>query len=85
MMGHGKFYVTSKKFIKKEGGIRRVVWMSSNLKEEMAEELQQVCEKEGVPDLLEKIADGTVATTVEELLPFLERVGHPALSLPPIL
>jgi len=85
MMGHGKYYVTSKKFIKNEGGIRRVVWMSKNLKEEMAEELQAVCEREGVPDLMEKIADGSIATTVEELLPFLEKVGHPALSLPPLL
>jgi len=85
MMGHGKYYVTSKKFIKAEGGIKRVVWMSQNLKEEMAEELQQVCEREGVPDLMAKIADGSSVTTIEELVPFIERVGHPALSLPPIL
>ena len=85
MMGHGKFYIASKKFIKAEGGIKRVVWMSKNLKEEMAEELQQVCEQEGVPDLMDKIADGTSITTIEELVPFLEKVGHPALTLPPIL
>jgi acetyl-CoA synthase len=85
MMGHGKYYITSKKFIKAEGGIKRVVWMSKNLKEEMAEELQQVCEREGVPDLMDKIADGTNVTTIEELLPFMEKVGHPALTLPPIL
>ncbi|HLE02399.1 MAG TPA: acetyl-CoA decarbonylase/synthase complex subunit alpha/beta [Dehalococcoidia bacterium] len=85
MMGHGKFYIASKKFIKAEGGIKRVVWMSKNLKEEMAEELQQVCEQEGVPDLIDKIADGTSVTTIEELVPFLEKVGHPALTLPPIL
>jgi acetyl-CoA synthase len=85
MMGHGKYYITSKKFIRKEGGIKRVVWMSKNLKEEMAEELQAVCEREGVPDLMDKIADGTICTTVEELLPWLEEKGHPALAMEPII
>ena len=85
MMGHGKIYVTSKKFIPVEGGIKRVVWLSKNLKEELAEELQAVCEREGVPDLMDKIADGSVATTVDELLPFLEQKGHPALTMEPII
>ena len=85
MMGIGKYYLTSKKFIEAEGGIKRVVWMSKNLKEEMKEELDHVCQREGAPDLLDKIADGTVATTIEELLPFLEQKQHPALTMPPLL
>ncbi|MBE9501444.1 MAG: CO dehydrogenase/CO-methylating acetyl-CoA synthase complex subunit beta [Dehalococcoidia bacterium] len=85
MMGHAKLYVTSKKFIPVEGGIKRVVWLSKNVKEEFAEELKEVCEREGVPDLMDKIADGTVATTVEELLPFLEEKGHPALTMESII
>jgi acetyl-CoA synthase len=85
MMGHGKIYVLSKKFIPVEGGIKRLVWMSKNLKEEMAEELKEVCQREGVPDLIDKIADGTVATTVEQLLPFLESKGHPALTMEPLV
>jgi len=84
VMGHGKYYILSKKFISADGGIKRVVWMSSFLKETMREELQAVCEREGVPDLLDKIADEKVATTVEELLAFLEEKGHPALSMPPL-
>jgi len=84
MMGHGKYYLTSKKFLLADGGFKRVVWMSSNLKEAMAEELKTVCEHEGDPDLLDKIADERVATTVEELLPFLEEKGHPALTMPPM-
>ena len=84
LMGIGKYYLTSEKFISAEGGFKRVVWMSSNLKESMAEELQQVCERIGEPDLLEKIADERVATTVDELLPFLEEKGHPALTMDPI-
>jgi acetyl-CoA synthase len=85
MMGMGKFYLTSKKFISADGGIRRIVWMSSFLKESMATELQEVCEREGVPDLLDKIADERIATTVEDLMPFLEEKGHPALTMDPLL
>jgi CO dehydrogenase/acetyl-CoA synthase beta subunit len=36
-------------------------------------------------DLYDKIADETVGTTEEEILPFLEKVGHPALSMDPII
>ncbi len=85
MMGHSKLYITSKKFISVEGGIKRVVWLSKNIKEEFAEELQKACEREGVPDLMDKIADGTIATTTEELLPFLEEKGHPALTMEPLI
>ena len=35
----------------------------------------------GVPDLLEKIADETVATTAEELVEYMTKVGHPALEM----
>jgi acetyl-CoA synthase len=34
---------------------------------------------------VDKIADETVGTTEEEILPFLEEKGHPALSMPPII
>jgi acetyl-CoA synthase len=85
MMGHSKRYVLSNKFIPVEGGIKRVIWLSKNVKEEFAEELKEACERGGVPDLMDKIADGTVATTVDELLPFLEEKGHPALTMESIL
>lgn len=85
MMGHGKTYVTSKKFLVKEGGFKRLVWLSKNLKEEFAEELKEVAEHEGDPDLIDKIADGSQVTTIEELVPFLEEKEHPALTMPPIL
>jgi len=84
MMGVGKYYLLSKKFISAEGGFKRVVWLSKILKETMRDELQAVCEREGVPDLLDKIADGDTATTIEELLAFLEEKGHPALTMDPI-
>ncbi|HIC94200.1 MAG TPA: CO dehydrogenase/CO-methylating acetyl-CoA synthase complex subunit beta, partial [Anaerolineae bacterium] len=84
VMGIGKYFILSRKFISADGGFKRVVWMSKNLKDTMREELQALCERIGEPDLLDKIADGTVATTVEELLAFLEEKGHPALSMPPL-
>jgi len=85
MMGHSKIYTLSKKFIPVEGGLKRVVWMSKNMKEEFAEEFKEACEREGIPDLMDKIADGTTATTVDELLPFLEEKGHPALTMDPMM
>jgi acetyl-CoA synthase len=47
VMGVGKFYLTSPKFISADGGFKRVVWMSSFLKDTMAQELQQVAERVG--------------------------------------
>ena len=84
IMGVGKFYMLSPKFILADGGFKRVVWMSSFLKESMSGELHEVAEREGDPDFIEKIADERIATSVEELLAYLEEKGHPALSMPPI-
>jgi acetyl-CoA synthase len=81
VMGIGKYFLISPKFIRADGGLKRIVWMSSFLKESMAEEMKAACEREGDPDLLAKIADETICTDVEGLLPFLEEKGHPALTM----
>jgi acetyl-CoA synthase len=81
VMGVGKYYLVSPKFILAEGGFKRVVWMSSILKETMAEELQVTAEKNGAPHLLDIIADERHVTTVEELLAWLEELNHPALTM----
>ncbi len=39
----------------------------------------------GVPNLLDMIADETIGVTEEEILPFLQEKGHPALAMEPIL
>jgi acetyl-CoA synthase len=39
----------------------------------------------GIPDLLDRIADETVGTTEEEILPFLQEKEHPALTMDPIM
>jgi acetyl-CoA synthase len=84
VMGVGKFYLISPKFISSDGGFKRVVWMSSVLKETMADEFQAVAEREGDPDLINKIADERKATTVDELLAWMEEKNHPALVMDPI-
>jgi len=84
-IGIGKMYITSKKFISAEGGIRRVVWMPSILKEEIKDRLQKRFEEIGEPDLMDKIATEKDATTSEELLEFLQKKNHPVLSMEPIM
>jgi acetyl-CoA synthase len=84
IMGHGKFYILSPKFISADGGFKRVVWMSSVLKEQMAEQLQQVVQREGDPDLIGKICDERVATDVEGVVRYITEKNHPALTMPPM-
>lgn len=84
VMGVGKFYLTSPKFISAEGGFKRVVWMSSFLKESMAEELKVVAERAGDPDLIERIADERDVTTTEELVEWIKEQNHPVLEMGPM-
>jgi acetyl-CoA synthase len=85
VMGVGKFYLVSPKFISADGGFKRVVWMSANLKESMAEEFKVVAEREGVPDLMERIADSNSVTTVEELVEWVKDKNHPVLDMGPMV
>jgi acetyl-CoA synthase len=84
VMGVGKYYLISPKFISADGGFKRIVWMSSVLKETMSDELRAVCEREGDPDLLDRIADERNINTVEDLLAWLEAHNHPAMALDPM-
>jgi len=83
-MGVGRMYILSKKFIKPDGGIKRVVWMPKELKEALESGLRKRGEEVGVPDLYDKIADETVAKTMEELAAYLQKVKHPVLDMPPL-
>ena len=84
-VGHGKYNITQRKFVIGDGGLLRVAWMPKILKEEIAERFKARAEEMGVPDLLDKIADETIGVTEEEILPFLQEKGHPALTMDPIL
>jgi acetyl-CoA synthase len=84
-VGHSKYNITQRKFIVGDGGLLRMVWMPKILKDEIKERIEARGAEMGVPDLFDKIADETVGITEEEILPFLEEKGHPALSMPPII
>jgi acetyl-CoA synthase len=85
-MGHGRSYVLSKKFISADGGLGRLVWLPKELKDSLGDELRKRAEEAGLgSDFVEKIADETVGVTSDEILPFLEEKGHPALTMDPLM
>jgi acetyl-CoA synthase len=81
-VGHSKHYISSKKFVMAEGGIKRLVWMPKMLKEEMMDRLLKRGEEIGIPNFPDLIADETIGVTEEEILPFLTEKNHPALTMP---
>jgi acetyl-CoA synthase len=85
-MGHGRGFVLSKKFIRADGGLARLVWMPKELKDWLGEDLRKVAEELGLgADFPDKIADETIGTSAEEIMPFLEEKGHPALTMDPLM
>ena len=81
-MGHGKHFISSKKFMKAEGGIERIVWMPKDLKETVAERLNKTAkELYGIDNFTDMIGDETNTTDPEELVAFLTEHNHPALSM----
>ena len=84
-VGHSKHYICSHKFIRADGGIKRLVWMPKQLKEELREKLEKRGEEEGIKGFVDMIADETVGVTEEEIMPFLKEKGHPALSMDPMV
>jgi acetyl-CoA decarbonylase/synthase complex subunit beta/acetyl-CoA synthase len=83
--GISKNYILSDRFLQGEGGIERLVWMPSPLKEELKNRLVQKLADKGLSGFFDKIADETKATTLEELTVFLEKAGHPALAMKPLV
>jgi len=86
-MGVGRSYILSKKFIKADGGLGRIVWMPKDLKEYLIERgIKEISKEAGLgEDFIEKVADETVGTTEESILPFLQEKGHPALKMDPLM
>ncbi len=81
-MGIGRAYLTSGKFLPADGGRARIVWMPTELKDEIRDEFNRLCEEDGLgPNFIDKIADETIGETSEEILPWLEEQGHPALTM----
>jgi acetyl-CoA synthase len=85
-MGHGKQFISSKKFMKAEGGPARIVWMPRALKELVGNKLNKSArELYGIDDFTSMIADETAAEEPEKLMEFLSEKGHPVLNLAPLL
>jgi len=81
-IGHSKQYIGSKKFIRAEGGIQRLVWINKSLKEEMGQIINERGAEHGIENFIDMIADETVATTEEQVLEFITAANHPALTMP---
>jgi acetyl-CoA synthase len=69
-----------------EGGIERIVWMPKELKETVADRLNNTAkELYGIENFTDMIGDETIAEDPETLLAFLTEKGHPALGLEPMM
>ncbi|AKA71676.1 acetyl-CoA decarbonylase/synthase complex subunit alpha/beta [Clostridium scatologenes] len=85
-MGHGRSFIPSKKFMKAEGGIGRIVWMPKELKDFVAEKLNKTAkELYGIDNFADMICDESIAIESDAVLAFLEEKGHPALGMDPIM
>ena len=85
-MGHGKQFISSKKFMKAEGGPARIVWMPNELKELVRPKLDATAkELYGLDGFTDMIADETVTEDAEALVEFLAGQGHPVLEMEPLI
>ena len=87
-MGHGKHYIASKKFLKAEGGLARLVWLPSELKEQIREKINATAkELYDIDNFADMIADENICGDgdPEALLAYLSEVGHPVLGMDPLM
>ncbi len=85
-MGHGRHFISSKKFIAAEGGIERIVWMPKELKDDVAERLNKTAkELYGIENFTDMIADETICEDCDGLMAFLTEKDHPVLKLEPLM
>ena len=81
-MGHGRHYISSKKFIHAEGGLARIVWMPHELKTEVAAKLNKAAKEIfGIDNFADMICDETNATETDAVVSFLKEKKHPALTM----
>ena len=68
-LGMALEYLRSPKFMQADGGLKRLVWMPKAIKERY---------KDAIPaELYDKIATEENAKNADELVDFLNKVGHP--------
>ncbi len=85
-MGHGRHFISSKKFIHAEGGIERIVWMPKELKDDVGERLNKTAkELYGIDNFTDMVADETICTDCDALMEFLQQKNHPVLNMEPLM
>ena len=85
-MGHGRHFISSKKFASAEGGIQRIVWMPKELKDDVGARLNATAkELYGIDNFVDLVADETICTEVDELMTYLTEKNHPVLALEPLM
>ncbi len=85
-MGHGRNFIPSKKFVYAEGGIKRIVWMPKELKDDVAEKLNKSAkELYGIDNFADYICTEEDTTDMEELYAILTEKGHPVLEMDPLM
>ena len=85
-MGHGRHFISSKKFIHAEGGIERIVWMPKELKDDVGGRLNKTAkELYGIDNFTDMIADETICTDCDALMEFLQEKNHPVLAMEPLM
>ena len=84
-IGISKYFIGSKKFILADGGLKRLVWMPKQLKEEILGLLQVRVGEMEMPDFIDKIATEENATTEEEVFEWITKVNHPVLGMEPLM
>lgn len=84
-LGHSKYNITQRKFLKGDGGLLRVVWMPKRLKEEIYDRLKKRGEGFGITNFPDMIADETVARTEEEVIEYITKKGHPCVNMEPLM
>jgi carbon-monoxide dehydrogenase catalytic subunit/CO dehydrogenase/CO-methylating acetyl-CoA synthase complex beta subunit len=83
-IGIGRQFITSKKFIRADGGLARVVWMPKELKEALRDDIEKRATELGLAGFVDKIADESITTDADELADYLAKVDHPALHMAPM-
>ena len=86
MTGVSRRHISSRKFLRADGGALRIVWMPKALKEDISEPLNEtVLELYGIEDFCGMICDETIAHDPDALYAFLTEKEHPVLKMGPML
>jgi len=84
-IGISKYFIGSKKFIKADGGLKRLVWMPKILKEEIGDLLKARAKEIGIDDFLDRVATEDDAETEEQVMEWIKKVKHPVLEMEPMM